>query len=189
MVGHAGSSRQESRSRAPAGDELAAPPGPARCAAWSRATLDAAGEGYMVWGAVRDGHAIVDWVVLDANAIAVARWSDAVGTLIGATASRLNEVADNTQLLEVLRDALEHGERRTADVRLTLPGGRGGWRRMIATPVDLHTVSVVTRDISRERYLERALERERREQPAVASQDANPQAQFAARTAALLYVG
>src|SRR5689334_18396241 len=49
--------------------------GAGSAAMWMRASLDASGDGYMVWRAVRevDGE-IVDWVVVDANAPARLGW-------------------------------------------------------------------------------------------------------------------
>jgi diguanylate cyclase (GGDEF)-like protein len=163
--------------------------------AWPRETLDASSDGYMAWRAVRDGDAIVDWIVVDANALTRERWAGVVGDIIGVSASRLNAAADNSQFFVLFSKALESGEPQTLELQLTLPAATGGWRRVVATPFDGETVSVVSRDISRERYLESALERERRRvhvrrwYSTDGAADNAAEARFASRTVAPMFLG
>jgi diguanylate cyclase (GGDEF)-like protein len=163
--------------------------------AWPRETLDAGSDGYMAWRAVRDGDAIVDWIVVDANALTRERWAGVVGDVIGAPASRLNAAADNSRFFVLFSKALESGEGQSSELQLTLPGANGGWRRVTATPLDRETVAVVTRDISRERYLESVLERERqrahdhRRYSTDSAADAAAEARLASRTVASMFLG
>jgi diguanylate cyclase (GGDEF)-like protein len=129
--------------------------------AWDRATLDASEDGYTVLRAVRAQGEIVDWLIVDANALVRERWARVVGDVVGTLESRLNDAADNSQFQQLYRRALETGEAQTLELNLELPGAKGGWRRVRVVPVDGDTVSVVTRNISRERALEDALNQER----------------------------
>jgi diguanylate cyclase (GGDEF)-like protein len=162
---------------------------------WSRETLDASTDGYMAWSAVREGGAIVDWIVVDANSMTRERWSWVVGEIVGVSASRLNAAVDNSQFFELFAAALEAGQRQVLELQLALPGGQGGWRRVEATPLDHDTVSVITRDISRERYLETTLDRERQRlhaRPWYSTEDATDvaaEARFASRTISVLFLG
>lgn len=131
-------------------------------AQWLWTTVNATSEGYMVWRAVREAGRIVDWVVADANAVTEERWASAVGRVVGMLGSRLNAAADNSRTFEVFATALTTGKAQVLEVELALPGGTGGWRRLMVTPLDGDTVSAVTRDVSREHYLATALDRERR---------------------------
>ncbi len=164
-------------------------------AAWDQATLDASGDGYTVLRAIRDGDVIVDWVVVAANELVRERWSSVIGDIIGARASRLNEAADNSELLALYAKALSSGVSQVLDAQLALPAAKGGWRRLVVTPVDQETVSVLTRDIARERSLQSALERER--QPlqlrtpssAGSTTATESDARFASRTLSVLLLG
>ncbi len=162
---------------------------------WDRATLDSCGDGYTVLRAVRDGDAIADWVVIDANALVRERWAWVVGDVVGVRSSRLDAAADNSRLHAVYAEALATGVVQVFELQLELPAAKGGWRRLTVTPLDRETVSVVTRDISRERSLESALEHERdRTHPLApshdhAATDLTADARFASHAAALLFVG
>ena len=162
---------------------------------WDRATLDACGDGYTVLRAIRDGDVIVDWVVVAANDVVRERWSWVVGDIVGVRASRLNEAADNARFLAVYAEALNLGAPRVLDVQLALPAAKGVWRRLVVTPVDEDTVSVLTRDITREHSLQSALEQERQrlqlrsrssaDSAAVTESDAR----FASRTLSVMLFG
>ena len=128
---------------------------------WLSATLDASGDGYATLRAVRDGDAIVDWVVVDANTLVRSRWSRVVEDVVGMRLSDLDAAADNSELLTLYETALRTQERQTTDVPLAVPGGLGGWRRIIAIPVGDNAVSVLTRNITRERYFESTAQQER----------------------------
>jgi len=149
-------------------------PGPAEHDRWQAATLDACGDGYTVLRAVRDGAAIVDWTIVGANALVRDRWHAVVGDVVGVPLSVLEAAADNSALEALYASALATGERQELEVDLTLPAGRGGWRRAIVVPVDDETVTVVTRDITRERYFEVALEQSRRTLRGLAKAPARP---------------
>jgi diguanylate cyclase (GGDEF)-like protein len=125
-------------------------------------TLDASRDGYSVLRAVRQGDTVVDWIITDANELVRDRWRRVVGDVVGKPLSVLEAAADNRPLWALYGAALDTGERQETDFELTLPAGMGGWRRAIAVPVDHETVTVVTRDITRERYFEKELERSRR---------------------------
>jgi diguanylate cyclase (GGDEF)-like protein len=160
-----------------------------------RVTLDATGDGYTVLRAVRDGDAIVDWVILDANALVRERWQWVVGDVVGRRVSELDAAADNSVAHDLYERALATRQRQVTEIELRLPAGHGGWRRLIVTPIDADTVSAVSRDISRERHLESALERERTRQfnRSVTTgddpDDVAERARFAGRTAAVLFLG
>jgi diguanylate cyclase (GGDEF)-like protein len=162
---------------------------------WERATLDATGDGYTVLRAVREGDAIVDWVVVDANALVRGRWEWVLGDVVGRRVSELDAAASNTIAHDEYERALTTGQRQVTEVELHLPGGHGGWRRLIVTPIDRDTVSAVTRDISREHHLESALDRERAHHFKRAfavddgPDDAAERGRFASRTAAVLFLG
>ena len=162
--------------------------------AWLRETLDASGDGYMAWRVVRDGGAIVDWIVVDANSVTRERWAPVVGEVVGVSASRLNAAADDSRWFALFVDALETGERQVLELQLALPAAKGGWRRLEATPLDGDTVSAVTRDISRVQYLEAALERERKRLHARAwysTADASDltEPRFVGRTLSAMFLG
>ena len=69
----------------------------------------------------------------------------------------------------------------------------GGWRRVLVTPLDVDTVSVVTRNISRERYMQTLVElegpRAANESRDTRRQDKEPEAHLARVSAAILFVG
>jgi len=48
-----------------------------------RSTSDASGDSYTVLQAIRSGHHITDWVILDANALVRRRWASTVGDVVG----------------------------------------------------------------------------------------------------------
>jgi diguanylate cyclase (GGDEF)-like protein len=125
------------------------------------AMLDACGDGYTVLRAVRDGGTIIDWTVVEANKLVRDRWQWVLGDVVGVRLSVLDAAADNSELSDLYGAALATGERQETDIDLTLPGGKGGWRRVIIVPLDHETVSVLTRNVARERYFEEALEQSR----------------------------
>jgi diguanylate cyclase (GGDEF)-like protein len=139
---------------------------------WLGATIDASGDGYAALRAVREGDAIVDWIVVDANTLVRSRWSRVVGEVVGMRLSDLDAAADNSELLTLYETALRTQERQTTDVPLAVPGGLGGWRRIIAIPAGDDTVSVLTRNITRERYFESTTQQERERFAALAGGDA-----------------
>ena len=126
------------------------------------ATLDACGHGYVVLRALRTGETIIDWTVIDANGLVQDRWQAVVDDVVGARLSVLDAAADNSALWGLYSAALHSGEQQETDVELILPAGKGGWRRVTVVPVDDDTVTVLTRDITRERHFEQALEQSQR---------------------------
>jgi len=162
------------------------------------ATSDASGDSYTALQAVRDADHITDWVVLDANALVRERWADSVGEVVGQRLSTLHTVANNEPFDRHFEAALSTGTRQEFVEELVLPRGEGGWRRTTVVPVDADVITVTTRDVSREVYLERALEQERRVL-AMLSHGATQatrlrsvpgsEARFLARTAAALFAG
>ncbi len=162
---------------------------------WSRAALDTTGDGYMVWRAVRHGGTIVDWIVVDANLLARERWAWVVDDVVGELASRLNAAADNSRFFDLFAEALRLSEPQVMELQLSLPAATGGWRRVVATPVGRDTVSVVTRDITREHYLESDLARERKRLHAHAwttsagVDDPEAEGRLASRTVSALFCG
>ncbi|HEY5012473.1 MAG TPA: EAL domain-containing protein [Acidimicrobiia bacterium] len=167
-------------------------------AAWCSAAIDGGGDGYTALRAVREGDAIVDWVIVDANALVRERWGWVVGDVVGVRQSQLNGAADNSAFTDLYREALVTGKRQIAELPLALPGGKGGWRRVVVVPIDQETVTVVTRDISRERYFETAVEHERRRLRGLADENARgdltsderaAEVRFTSRSAATLFAG
>ena len=135
--------------------------GPEGRAVGHEAVIEASGDGYTVLRALRDGPDIVDWLVVDANTLVRSRWLAVTGDIVGVRSSSLNQAADNSTFTELYEAALVTGATQTADLALRLPGGNGGWRRTTVVPLDGDTVAVVTRDITREKYFELALQKNR----------------------------
>jgi len=152
----------------PGGGQGATGPVPLTREACFASTLDASGDGYSVLRAVHEGESIVDWVVIDANAPVRERWAPVVGDVIGIRVSTLNAAADNWSITELYQRALVTQERQELDFEVALPAGNGGWRRTVVVPVDERTITVVTHDITRERYFESLLEDERRASRSIA---------------------
>ncbi|HYA67145.1 MAG TPA: EAL domain-containing protein [Acidimicrobiales bacterium] len=172
-------------------------PVPARHECHHGAALDGLRDGYTVLRAVRQGDTVTDWVVVDANTLVRDRWKAVVSDVIGVRASALDVAYDNSLFHDLYRTALASGERQEMDLELTLPAGKGGWRRTIVVPVDPETVAVFTRDITRERYFETSLDRSRRAfhalaaKPVVGKVDVGrtSDAHLLGRSAAYLFVG
>ena len=162
------------------------------------ATCDAGDDSYTALRAIRDAGEIVDWVIIDANALVQQRWATIVGDVIGQRLSILNSAANNGPFDRHFEAALATGMRQVFVEELVLPEGEGGWRRTTVIPVDHDTITVTTRNISREVYLERALDQERRALGVPARGDApatchgsilDTEARFLARTATALFAG
>ena len=162
------------------------------------ATLDACGDGYAVLRALRTGETIVDWTVVDANGLVQDRWQGVVGDVVGVPLGVLDAAADNSTLWRLYSAALHSGERQETDTELILPAGKGGWRRVTVVPIDDDTVTVLTRDITRERHFELALEQSQRTlrglapAPARAKRASDPrisEPRLLGRSAALLFFG
>jgi len=133
------------------------------------ATLDASGDGYAALRAVREGGTVIDWVLVDANELVRDRWRWVVGDVIGVRLSVLDAAADNSRFHDLYCAALGTGHRQEEDLELSLPGGKGGWRRVVVVPVDDDTITVITRNVTREHYFESALERTRHAFQAIAT--------------------
>jgi len=166
---------------------------PGERARWDQATLDASGDGYIVLQAVRNGDGITDWIIVVANQLVRDRWAWVVDDVVGIPTSQLNAAADNSAFLQIYAAAVETGKQQVHDVQLTLPGARGGWWRLIVTPVGPDTVSVITRDISRERQ-QPALAASSEATPRPDSDDAETtrtasEIRFTSRSASALLVG
>ena len=129
---------------------------------WLMPTIDGVGDGCTVLRAVREAGAVVDWTIVDANELVRDRWAPVLGEVVGRRTSEVDLVSDNSELLATYAEAIATHERRTIEFQLSLPGGLGGWRRVIVIPVGDDTLSVITRDISRERYFEAVAQQERR---------------------------
>ena len=162
------------------------------------ATLDACGDGYAVLRALRTGGTIIDWTVVDANGLVQDRWQGVVGDVVGVRLSVLDAAADNSTLWGLYGTAVHTGERQETDIELILPAGKGGWRRVTVVPIDDDTVTVLTRDITRERHFELALERSQRTlrglapAPARTRRASDPrisEPRLLGRSAALLFFG
>ncbi|HVC71463.1 MAG TPA: hypothetical protein VNC61_14500, partial [Acidimicrobiales bacterium] len=162
------------------------------------ATLDASGDGYTALRAVREGGTIIDWVVVDANELVRDRWRWVVGDVIGVLLSVLDAAANNSRFHELYCAALATGQRQEEDLELSLPGAKGGWRRIVVIPVEDDMVTVVTRDVTRERYFESALEQARHAFQAIAtgyerraSTNGVPESELRllSRSASLLFLG
>ncbi len=159
--------------------------------------LDACGDGFTVLRAIRADERIVDWTVIDANGLVRSRWQWVVGDVVGASLGVLERAADNSSLWDLYSAALVTGERQEREIELTLPAGKGGWRRVIVVPIDHETVTVVTRNVSRERYFELALEQSRRTLRGLVKVPARPTGSRAGisaphllgRSAAFLFLG
>jgi diguanylate cyclase (GGDEF)-like protein/PAS domain S-box-containing protein len=130
-------------------------------AAWYRAAIDLGGDSFTVLRAVRSDDRIVDWRILDANALVRARWAASVGSVVGRLQSDLDAFSDNSGFGELYEAALTAGHIIEDERELHLPGGAGGWRSVRVVPIDPDTVAVTTRDVSERVRAERALESER----------------------------
>lgn len=162
------------------------------------AAVDASGDSYTALRAVTRDGLVTDWEIIDANALVRQRWADTLGDVVGTRLSALNAVAPNDSFARHFVAALASGTRQDFVEKLVLPGGEGGWRRTTVVPVDDRTITVTTRDISRELYLEGALEQERQALKTLSSGEApsprlrtvpDSEARFLAWTAAALFAG
>jgi diguanylate cyclase (GGDEF)-like protein len=142
---------------------------------WFDATIDAVGDGYAVLRAIRVDDAIVDWVVVDANELVRERWRPLHEDIVGVPLSVLDAAADNHGLTASYETALRTRTRVVTEVELVVLGGLGGWRRIVVVPLDDDTVSVVTRDITRERYFQAAAHDEHRRVATIASSGRAPE--------------
>ena len=125
------------------------------------AIIDSSGDGYTVLRAERRDGVIVDWSIMDANALVRNRWRSSIGNVIGTSFSALNAAADNSSFTSLFETALTTGARQVQDLNLRLPSRNGGWRRVIVVPLNGDSVAVITRDITREQYFESALQKNR----------------------------
>jgi len=129
--------------------------------AYHRAAMDGLGGGFTVLRAVRDDDAIVDWEILDANAVVHDVWDPLFTELVGVRISQLNRQADNGQADALYEAAVATGQRQEAELPLNLPGREQVWRRTVVVPVAPDTIGVMTSDVTAERTARDALKAER----------------------------
>ena len=130
-----------------------------RALAHHRLAMDRMRGSFVVLHAVRQGGEIVDYEIVEANAMVRNAFAPACGEVVGALLSKLNAAADNTAVLPLYEKALSTGVCVTAELHLAEPGGRRMWRNMNIVAVDLDTIAVVANDITAEVEARELLER------------------------------
>ena len=121
-----------------------------RALAHHRLAMDSMHGSFVVLHAIREDGAIVDFEIIEANAIVRDAYEPACGQIVGMRLSKLNSVADNTACIPLYERALSTGERVNAELSLALPNGRTAWRNLNVVTVDRDLVAVIANDISAE---------------------------------------
>ncbi|HEY5173825.1 MAG TPA: diguanylate cyclase, partial [Acidimicrobiia bacterium] len=131
-----------------------------RALAHHRLAMDGMHGSFVVLHAIRKGEEIVDFEIVEANAIVRDAFEPACGPIVGTRLSRLNAVADNTACVPLYERALSTGGRVVAELNLTLPDGRTEWRNLNVVTVDRDIVAVIANDISAKVAARELLERQ-----------------------------
>ena len=92
-----------------------------RALAHHRLAMDGMHGSFVVLHAIREGGAIVDFEIVEANAIVRDAYEPACGQIVGMRLSKLNSVADNTACIPLYERALSTGGRVNAELSLALP--------------------------------------------------------------------
>ncbi len=130
-----------------------------RALAHHRLAMDGMHGSFVVLHAIREGGAIVDFEIIEANALVRDAYERACGQIVGTRLSTLNAVADNTACIPLYERALSTGERVNAELSLKLPDGSTAWRNLNVVTVDRDLVAVIANDISTEVAARELLER------------------------------
>jgi diguanylate cyclase (GGDEF)-like protein/PAS domain S-box-containing protein len=130
-----------------------------RALAHHRLAMDGMHGSFVVLQAIRRDDEIVDFEIVEANAIIRSAFEPLCGQVVGARLSKLNAAVDNTAVIPLYERALSTGERVNAELCLAQPDGRTVWRNVDVVSVDHDVVAVVAHDISAEVEARESLER------------------------------
>ncbi|MDP9334486.1 MAG: diguanylate cyclase [Actinomycetota bacterium] len=130
-----------------------------RALAHHRLAMDGMHGSFVVLQAIRLGQEIVDFEIVEANAIVRTAFEPLCGQVVGARLSKLNAAVDNTAVIPLYERALSTGERVNAELCVAQPGGRTEWRNVDVVRVDRDVIAVVANDITAEVEAREALER------------------------------
>lgn len=109
-----------------------------------RAAIDGMGGGFAVLRAQRDGAVIVDWQIIEANAVLRDRYREVFEDPLGVRLSELDRYGDNSSLRDVYEVALRTGEPQEREILLQLPPGVELHRRLVAVPLEPDVVAAMT---------------------------------------------
>src|SRR5262249_8223188 len=123
--------------------------------------MDGMQSSFAVVRAVRDDGAVVDWEVVEANAILRRRFEPFCDDIVGMRFSVMNRHMDGSAFVNLAYAALESGTPETAEFTRMLPDGSAVWNRASAVPVDRDIVAIMSNDITTEVRARHALEQER----------------------------
>jgi diguanylate cyclase (GGDEF)-like protein/PAS domain S-box-containing protein len=130
-----------------------------RALAHHRLAMDGMRGSFVVLRALRQDGEIVDFEVLEANAIVRNAYEPTCGHVVGTRLSVLNQIADNSALLPLYEQALTTGKHVNAALVTAQPDGGSGWREVNIVTVDRDTIAIVANDITVEVEARQALER------------------------------
>jgi diguanylate cyclase (GGDEF)-like protein/PAS domain S-box-containing protein len=139
-----------------------------RALAYHRRAMDGMRGGFTVLRAVRQGDAVVDWEVVEANSITRRQFESRGIEMVGARTSTLNQYFDNSAFERMALDALARRSVVSGEVRRSLASGKEVWLKTAVVPVDRDVVAIVSHDNTAEVEARGALERERGRLAAVA---------------------
>ncbi len=132
-----------------------------RALAHHRLAMDGMHGTFVVLRAIRECGEIVDYEILEANAIVRRAYTGLGAEVVGSRLSALDKFADNSQLKAVYAEALATGLHVGAQLPVSRPDGRTGWSKLKAVTVDRDVVAVVANDVTAEVEARNELERER----------------------------
>ena len=132
-----------------------------RALAHHRLAMDGMHGSFVVLRAVRDGAAIVDYEILEANSIVRAAYAATNGEVVGTLLSTLDPIADHSPYLELYERALTSGAPVNAELCQVRPDRPRAWRNVNVVTVDRDIVAVVAHDVTSEALARQALEHER----------------------------
>jgi diguanylate cyclase (GGDEF)-like protein/PAS domain S-box-containing protein len=132
-----------------------------RALAHHRRAMDGMRASFAVVRVIRDEDKVVDWEVVEANAILRQRFEPYFDDLVGLRFSEMNAYVDGSAFVNLANAAIASGTPETAEFARTLPDGSVIWNNASAVPVDRDIVAIMSNDVTAEVQGRQALERER----------------------------
>jgi diguanylate cyclase (GGDEF)-like protein/PAS domain S-box-containing protein len=132
-----------------------------RALAHHRRAMDGMRASFAVVRAIRDDGTVVDWEVVEANAILRRRFEPYFDDLVGLRFSEMNAYVDGSAFVNLANTAVASGTSETAEFERRLPDGTVLWNNASAVPVDRDIVAIMSIDVTAEVQGRQALERER----------------------------
>ncbi|HWS47525.1 MAG TPA: diguanylate cyclase [Acidimicrobiia bacterium] len=126
-----------------------------------RAAMDGLRGSFSVLRAVRQDDAIIDWEILEANALLRNEYEDACGDIVGLRFSALQRFAPNGALTEVYLQACSTGKPVEKEMEIHRVRAAPVWTSVVVVPVEPDVVAVVVRDIREQKAQRDALSGER----------------------------